>query len=625
VTDVEVMTLQAFCAGMEPEPVMTLSEWADAFRILSPKASAEPGRWRTDRTPYMRAIMDDLSVTNTTERVVVMAGAQVGKTEGGNNWTGYVIDQAPAPMLIVQPTVEVAKRVSKQRIAPMIEASPRLRVKVKEARSKDSGNTMLVKEFDGGLLIITGANSAAGLRSMPIRNLFLDEVDEYPGDLDGQGDPVSLAEKRTTTFARRKILMTSTPTIKGLSRIEREYLASDQRRYFLRCPLCGAWDFVRWENIRWEPGKPETAALCCVSCTGLIPERFKAAMLEGGEWRPTAPGDGRTHGYHIPSMLSPPGWKSWAECVAEFLAAREDPFRLKTWVNTVLGESWEERGESIGAGDLAARLEVYAAELPHGVGFLTAAVDVQGDRLEVQVKGWGGGEESWLVAFSQLHGDPSRETVWRELDTFLTQGFRHASGRTFHVERAVIDSGGAHTEQVYRYCKARQAWGFYPIKGGSLTGRPLVERPTTTNRYRVPLFVLCVDTGKDQVAGRLRVRDPGPGFMHLPSWVDEEYLAQLTAEKAIRKYDKKRGLVREWVKLRERNEAFDLEVYSLACLHIAGAQLIRSLPERAAEWSKPLEGEEAAEGEPAARDVSAPRRIGKPRQRPRPGGWVNRY
>jgi phage terminase large subunit GpA-like protein len=280
------------------------------------------------------------------------------------------------------------------------------------------------------------------------------------------------------------------------------------------------------------------------------------------------------------------------------LSAKEDPFRLKTWVNTVLGETWEERGDSVNAHDLSLRRERYQAEVPTGVGELVAAVDVQGDRLEAVVKGYGAGEESWLVAFTQVHGDPARENVWHELDEFLRQEFTHESGRKLRIMTTVVDSGGAHTEQVYRYARARLDRRVFPVKGGSIAGRPLVERPSVHNRYRVPLFVLCVDTGKDIVLSRLRVSAPGPGYVHLPEWADEEYLAQLTAEKAIRKYAKGRGAVREWVKLRERNEALDLEVYALAALYISGPVVLRSLAERAAALAKPVG--EAVPSEPRA-------------------------
>ena len=617
----------AFGQSLAPEPLLTVSSWADEYRLLSSTASAEPGRWRTARTPYLREIMDCLSPSHPAERVVVMKGAQIGGTECGNNWIGYVIHHAPGPMLVVEPTVEIAKRVSKQRIAPMIDATPVLRERVAESRSRDSGNTVQVKEFEGGLLIITGANSGAGLRSMPIRFLFMDEVDEYPGDVDGQGDPVALAEKRTATFSRRKVFLTSTPTIKGLSRIEREFLESDQRRYFLPCPKCGHLDYLTWRDlahhrVEWEEGRPGTAHMVCGGCGEQVEEHHKTEMLLRGEWRATAGGDGKTVGFHLSALYSPLGWKSWAQCAAEFLRAKEDPFRLKTWVNTVLGETWEERGDSVAAGSLAARLEHYPAEVPTGVGVLVAAVDVQGDRLEVVVKGYGAGEESWLVAFTQIHGDPARESVWLELDRFLAQEFEHESGQKLRVECTVVDSGGAHTEHVYRYSRARVNRRVFPIKGGNIAGRPLVERPSIHNRYRVKLFVLCVDTGKDVVMSRLHISSPGPGYVHLPDWVDEEYLAQLTAEKAIRKYVKGRGAVREWVKLRERNEALDLEVYALAALYILGPALIRRLPERAARLAVPVGAQLPSEEEAPKQIPSVSSRL----RRSRPGGgWVNSW
>lgn len=615
----------AFANGIAPEPSTTVSEWADAHRRLSSVSSAEPGAWRTDRTPYLREIMDNLSPTSPHQRIVFQKGAQVGGTECGNNWVGYIVDRSPGPILYVEPTVEVAKRVSKQRLAPMIEATPVLRDKVAESRSRDSGNTTFVKEFAGGILIMTGANSGSGLRSMPVRFLFADEVDEYPGDVDGQGDPVALAEKRTTTFTRRKVFLVSTPTIRGLSRIEREYAASDQRRYYVPCPACGAMDWLRWENIRWDDGDPSSARLACVACGGMIDERHKPTMLAAGEWRATARGDGRTIGYHLSGLYSPLGWKSWAECVAEFVDAKDDPMRLKTWINTVLGETWEERGESVEAESIIARAETYKAEVPHGVGVLVAAVDVQGDRLEVAVKGYGAKEESWLIASTQIFGDPGTDRPWFDLDAFLQHRFRHESGRDVTVGITVIDSGGHHTEQVYRYCKARVGRRVFPIKGSAVRGSEVVGRPTAHNRYRVRLFMVGTDTAKDVIYSRLRIAAPGAGYMHLPDWVDAEYVAQLTSEKSIRKYVPGRGTVRQWVKTRERNEALDLEVYCLAALYILGPPVIRTLPERARRLST---APGSADGPPpdvapgSSPIASAPTRAA-PRRRP--SGWMSGF
>lgn len=636
--------LDAFLEGLAPDPDLTVDEWADQKRFLSDTASAERGPWRTSRTPYLRAIMQALSPSHPCRRVVLVGGAQVGKTECGNNWLGYVVDVAPGPMLMVQPTLDTARRVSKQRIAPMIASTPALSSKVQESRARDSGNTLLTKEFAGGILLLTGANSGAGLRSMPIKYLDMDEVDEYPGDVEGQGDPVALAERRTSNFPQRKIFLKSTPTIRGLSRIEREYLKSDQRRYYLPCPHCGHYDSLTWREpgrhrIEFDGRDPGTARMVCGACNRDVPERWKTQMLERGEWRATvAEYKGDTVGFHLSSLYSPLGWKSWAECAAEFLAARDDRFKLKTWINTVLGETFTEDGDSVEPGALARRRVQYTAEVPNGVGVLVAAVDVQGDRLEVAVVGYGAGEESWLVAFHQIMGDPGAETrrVWYELDAFLSQSFTHESGRKMRITCCTVDSGGAHTEHVYRYCRAREQHRVYAVKGGTETGKPLVGRASRNNRYRVALFVLCTDTGKDVVTSRLRVSAPGHGYCWLPNWVDDEFLEQLCAEKAIRKYVKGRGAVRQWEKVRERNEALDLYVYALAALYICGPTFLRSLGERAARLAAPLEPDTVpaparlkaphALEQPAQLQEPAPAvpprvpRVGRPRK-----GWANRW
>jgi len=345
---------QAFLEGLRPDPDLTVSEWADQYRMLSNKASAEPGPWRTDRTPYLREIMDCMSSSSTIQKVVFMAGAQLGKTEGINNVVGYMISEAPGPAMFVQPTIEMAKRLSKQRLESLIHETPRLAEKIAPARSRDSGNTLFSKEYPGGILLLTGANSATGLRSAPCRWVLLDEVDAFPHDVDGEGDPCALAERRASTFSRRKIILTSTPTVKDMSRIESEYLASDQRRYFLPCPHCGHMQYLQWKNLQWRDGDPKTAAYVCESCGTHIREHYKSEMLRKGEWRATATGeDKRTAGFHLSSLYSPLGWKSWEEIVGEFLRAKNDAPLLKTFVNTVLGETWEEEvGARLGADGL---------------------------------------------------------------------------------------------------------------------------------------------------------------------------------------------------------------------------------------------------------------------------------
>ena len=359
-----------------------------------------------------------------------MKAAQVGATEAGNNWIGFVIHHAPGPMLAVLPTVEMAKRSSRGRIDPLIEDSAALKERVKPARSRDAGNSMLSKEFPGGILVLTGANSATGLRSMPARYVFLDEVDAYPASADEEGDPVTLAEARTTTFAhRRKVFMVSTPTIRGLSRIEREFEASDQRRYFVPCPHCGAMQWLQFERLRWAKDQPETAAYHCEGCERPIAEHHKTRMLERGEWRATAtPTDPTAIGFHLSALYSPIGWKSWAQIARDWLAAQGSDEMLRAARNTLLGETWVESGEAPDWQRLADRRETYPAQIPERGLFLTAGADVQKDRIEVDVWAWGRGLESWLVDHIVIAGGPDDPACWEALTALLGRTWTHEKG-----------------------------------------------------------------------------------------------------------------------------------------------------------------------------------------------------
>ena len=627
--DSAAIYLEALASGLRPDPEMSVSEWSDAFRELSEVDSSEPGKWRTSRTPYLREIMDELSPHRPSTRVAAMMGTQLGKTQTGNNWIGFTIHQSPVPMLMVMPTLDEARKASKQRIAPMIESTPVLRGLVSEAKSRDSSNTVLLKQFRGGALVLAGANSARGLKMLPAARLFCDEVDEYPSDVAGQGDPIRLAEARSSNFPRKKLYLVSTPTIKGFSRIEKELLRSDFRRYHVPCPNCNEFDWIRWENIRWKPGDPDSARLACVHCEHLIEETHKGQMLADGQWIASQVGDG-TIGFHLSALYSPIGWKSWSQCVRQFEAALGNPDEHKTWVNTVLAETYEERGTGVEPETLLGRRKKYAAEVPNGVGVLVCSVDVQGDRLEAIVVGYGAQEQSWLIHFEQFHGDPgaSDGEVWSLLDDFTRRLWTHESGRKMPIEIVVIDSGGHYTEEVYKYCAARERRRVFAIKGGTETGKPLVGRPSRRNSYGVALFVLCVDTGKGTVMGRLAIGSPSPGYMNLPETVDEEYIAQLTAEKGLRKYIKGRGVVRVWEKTRARNEALDLTVYALAALYILGPTLIRKLPERAARWASDPErapAPESVEVDPDAPESATPTGVRVAPRRPVQSSWVNRW
>ena len=621
-------------AGWKRDPTMTLSEWADTHRVLQPESSSEPGQWRTERTPYLREIMDCLSADHPCHKLVFMKSAQIGGTEVGLNWLGYIVHNSPGPTLIVYPTVEVAEDVSKDRISPMIRTTPVVAERVFENKSRRAENTILNKYFRGGLFKLTGSNSAAGLRSKPMKNLFFDEADGYTDNADGEGDPVALAVVRSTNFAG-KIFMPSTPGEKG-GRIEREFLKGDQRRYFVPCPHCGHMDHLQWVNLRWEDHDPSTAQMVCMGCGCFIEEHHKTAMLAGGEWRPTAESPEGVRSYHINGLYSPLGWLSWATMAEEWLAAQKDPTLIRAFVNTRLGESYEDRNISVEPDLVLAHREHYPAEVPNGVGILVASVDTQGTWLAWKVKGYGAGEESWLIAWGILEGDPAQDQVWRDLDDVLKQRFTHESGQTLRIECVVVDSGGNHTDQVYKYTRLRASQRYYAIRGGNEVGQPLVGKPTSRNRFRARVYTLCVDTGKETVYSRLRIGKPlpgvrSPGYMHMPDTITQEYAEQLVSEKAFRKVIKGRPGKREWKQVRERNEALDLEVYCLAALRIRGQAVIKSLAERAARFARPTLGlpdgstiPPPSPRTPVAEDPLKPARVPPPVRPPRRGNWVTR-
>lgn len=571
-----------FLEGLRPEQPLTVSEWADRHRRLSSKASAEPGPWRTDRTPYLREPMDCLSSESPVQRVVMMFAAQTGKTEAGSNWLGYVIDHAPGPMLCVQPTIEMAKRLSKQRLESMITETPVLAAKIAPARSRDSGNTMFSKEFSGGIMLMAGANSATGLRSAPCRYLFCDEVDAFPADVDGEGDPVSLAERRTTTFARRKILLTSTPTVKDFSRIEAEYQRSDQRRFYVPCPACGAMEWLKWGQLKWDDGKPESARYQCEHCGERLEEMHKPSMLRGGEWRATAPSNGRTAGFHLSGLYSPLGWCSWEQLVDDFLRAKGDAPALKSFVNTRLAETWEEDYAAKVSADglLARRLEYKPGTCPAGVVLLTGGVDVQDNRLAVSVWGWGEGETGWLVWHQELMGDPTQTEVWEQLDHVLATEWETECGKHLKLAQVAVDSGGHCTHEVYRYVRDRGAQGVVAIKGSSRRNSPAVGKGNKVDvnwrgkviKRGVTLYQLGTDTIKTTLFGRLRHNET-TGGLNFGLAADDEYFRQLTSERQALRYH--RGFpIREWVKKAgDRNEALDCAVYGYAAMLIYGRRL----------------------------------------------------
>jgi phage terminase large subunit GpA-like protein len=471
--------------------------------------------------------------------------------------------------LLIQPTVEMAKRFSRQRLESLIENTPCLRGRVKDARSRDSGNTVLLKQYTGGTLILTGANSAVGLRSLPAKYVLMDEIDGFPLDADGEGDPIALATKRTAAFgSQKRILCFSTPTIAGFSRIEALYQQSNQQRFFVPCSRCGFFQVLLWPNLRWDEGNPQTARYICESCGEAIRNHEKTGMLARGEWRATAAGDGRTSGFHINALYAPVGWLSWADLAREWIEAQKSEETLQVFVNTVLAQTWaDQNSQPVDADVLYGRREAFAAEVPMGASLLTAGVDVQDDRLELEIVGWGRNEQSWRVQYSVLYGDPTQPEVWNELDRLLLRDLRHESGFELDVSAVCVDTG-YHSAEAQEFCRPRLARKVWPVKGAPGFSKPIFPRRTGgSHGSKNLLFLAGVDSAKEKVYAKLRVETAGAGYCHFPLTRDQEYFTQLCAERITVKHTN--GFpTRCWGKSPSaRNEALDCRTYALVALH----------------------------------------------------------
>ena len=468
----------------KPPPDLKLSEWSDRYRKLSPESSAEAGQWNTSRAEYQREIMDTFNDPHI-ERIVVMTSSQVGKTEIILNAIGYYIDQDASPILIVQPTLQMGQAFSKDRLAAMIRDSEKLRGSVKDARSRDANNTTMHKKFAGGHLTIVGSNSASGLASRPIRILLMDEVDRYELSAGSEGSPIALAVARTKTFWNRKIFMCSTPTVKGLSAIESAFEESDKRYYYVPCPECEHKQVLKWKNVVWEEDKPETASYACEECGSVIEESKKQWMLKHGEWRATNE-KSNTAGFHISELYSV--WSTWSQMATNFIEAKKNPETLKTFINTALGESWEEQGDAVEYDTLLQRRLSYdKTTVPEEVLVITAGIDTQKDRLECQTVGWGKNYEAWVLDYKIFWGDPNAFNVWSDLDAYLKKRFKTETNRIIPISCTCIDSGGHHTNQVYQFTKPRQARRIFAIKGLSQAGKPIANRPTFVGKNKAVL------------------------------------------------------------------------------------------------------------------------------------------
>lgn len=534
--------------------------------MLSPEGSAEPGRWNTDRNPIARGVLDSIQEPGVRE-IVIMSSSQLLKTEVLLNVIGYFSRLDPCPMLLLQPTVDMAQSFSKERLAPMIRDSPTLASLYGDPKSRSSDTTILKKLFPGGYVQLQGANSPAGLAMRAVRVLLCDEVDRYPLSAGREGDPVSIAQARQETFWNSLLIMTSSPTEKGVSRIERAYEASDRRRCYVTCVHCRAPQYLVWSHVQWPKGEPKKALLHCEECGAAWNEPARQAMLARHEWRPTdtATVEGRI-GFWASKLYSP--WKQPHQLAVDFMEKKKDHETLKTFVNTTLGESWEHPGDVVPFAMLYARREVYPpGKVPNG-SVLTAGVDVQDDRVEGEIVSWGAGEESWSVQYFRLYGDPGRRELWQALAEMLSGDFYRVDGEPMHVRLACIDSGGHYTDEVYSFCR-RAPRRYIPTKGHAVPGKPITEFPRAPNKQKVYLTMIGTDTAKELLYNRLNLTDPGTGYCHFPMAddYDEEYFKQLTAEKREPRH-RHGHLFYVWTAMRKRNEALDCRLGAHAALRI---------------------------------------------------------
>jgi phage terminase large subunit GpA-like protein len=598
---IKALARDHYRAHLRPPPVLRCSDWADQFRQIS--KGPEKGRWRTDRTPYLQEPMDCTDPEHPCQKVAMQFATQLGKTEVLYNALLKRIHLQAMDMMMVQPTLNDAKDHSRQRFTPTVRLMPEVASKLPPPRSRDEQNTWQTKEIRGGAtLFFAGANSARSLASKPLGFVVCDEIDGYPSDVDGEGDPIGLVWERMSNFPTRKMLLCSTPTLMGYSRIEKEYTASDRRRYWVPCSHCGEFQVLTWGadkeyGIKWlktltgEP-RADTAVYICQYCAAAIEERNKPTLLHEGKWIAEAPDAqrGLVVGFHLSKLYSPLGWKSWAMLVEDWTKAREslrtgDTSMLKTFVNTSLAETWEEQGDKADQHELARRAE----DVPIGVVqsslfVCTLGVDIQRDRIEVFKWAWGRGFESQLVDRQVIYGDPfigegEEGSPWTTLTEYRARPTMHVSGQTVPLLACFIDAGDGHTTQpVYVYCRTHQREHVQAIKGASVAGKVILGKPTQQEvnwrgvkiKKGVKLWPIGTDTAKSVFYGRLRLTKPGPGYVHVSRHMPNEVFQQLTAERLATRYVRGRPKLEWLLPPGKRNEALDGAVYALAAAHYAG-------------------------------------------------------
>ena len=573
--------------ALRPPPRLKVSEWADEYRYLSRETAAEPGKWHTDRVNFMREPMDAFSDPAVT-RVVAMMGAQISKSESLIcNIAGYFMHQDPAPILIVQPREHDAKQFSKNRIASMIRDSPALKASVQAPKTRDSNNTILEKNFPGGRLICAGSNSPQNLAGNPCRVVLMDEVDRFAESSGTEGSPIELAEARTSTFSNRCIGLTSTPTMADASFIEKAYNDSDMRQFWVPCFSCGGFQVLKWKQVKWDKDEnghqdPSTARYHCEHCDERWTEAQKHKSVREGEWRALKPFKG-TAGFWLSGLYAPWANMSLPNLVEKWLKAQGKPLMLRTFLNTILAETWKEKFEHVDETGLLGRAEKYPMHesgerlVPKGVTVLVAGVDTQDNRLEFLVQGFGSQEESWFLEHHVLPGDPGTQDLWMNLWEMMIAPRYSETGEEIFIRATSIDTGGHFTQQAYQFCGPRFRYQAptgercftFAIKGQPGNGDVFPRKPSYKNLAKIPLFPIRVAPAKEVIYSRLnKISEPGPGYMHFHDGFEDAFYKQLTAERVVTKWDARGFPKRIWELKYDgaRNEILDMSCYAYASL-----------------------------------------------------------
>lgn len=554
---------------MQPRPRLALSTWADRYRHLSPETSAEPGPWRSARVPYITEILDSITDPET-EQTVMMSSSQVAKTEVLLNALGYFAHWDPSSVILMQPTIDLMEKFSKERVATMIRDSPALTDTFPSPKSRSSGNTIDHKEFPGGYVAMLGANAPRTLASRPVRVILGDEVDGWPASAGTEGDPLRLVWKRTQTYWNRVGFWCSSPTLKGASRIARLFELGTKERLYVPCHACGHPQVLRWANVHWEEGEPLTARYQCEACDAYWTEAQKVRAHDHCKFIADDGGRGKAiRSFHLSELNSP--WSSMARMVKDFLECKNFPELLKTWINTSLGELWEGEGETVDAELLySSRREPYET-VPNAATDITAGVDVQADRFEVEIVAWDRQtRESWSIAYLVIYGDPripygTLGSPWEDLEKTLSEELQLEDGGTTRIRSVMIDAGYLFDE-VCSFTRRRERRGWFACRGEAGQGKGWIHATSRNNKPRARVFRLGVDSIKGAIYRYLSVEKPGPGYCHFPDTYELPYFDQLTSESALTRY--RSGIpVLVWeLSAGVRNEALDCRVYASAAL-----------------------------------------------------------